>query len=133
MAADPHRIDALCMAPSDGPIGLGEAAGSHLQPLARAMADRPLAERAPRRRVPRRTNRRATVPTPTASRGSLSRRDVLKAGAALAGAAATAPLVAPGRAAAQTPRRGGTVTIRAWDPPHFDPHLTISYKTHIAY
>jgi ABC-type transport system substrate-binding protein len=28
---------------------------------------------------------------------------------------------------------GGVVTVRAWDPPHFDPHLTISYKTHIAY
>jgi peptide/nickel transport system substrate-binding protein len=37
------------------------------------------------------------------------------------------------RALAQTPRRGGTVSVRAWDPPHFDPHLTVSYKTHIAY
>ena len=25
---------------------------------------------------------------------------------------------------------GGTITIRAWDPPHFDPVLTFSYKTH---
>jgi peptide/nickel transport system substrate-binding protein len=40
--------------------------------------------------------------------------------------------LAPGYARAQTPRRGGTVSIRAWDPPHFDPFQTISYKTHIA-
>ena len=46
---------------------------------------------------------------------TLARRDLLKLGgsALLAGSA-------PARATAQTPRRGGTVTIRAWDPPHFD-------------
>src|SRR5215467_9637989 len=32
-----------------------------------------------------------------------------------------------------TPKRGGTLSLRLWDPPHFDPHLTISYKTHIVY
>jgi peptide/nickel transport system substrate-binding protein len=31
------------------------------------------------------------------------------------------------------PKRGGTLSLRLWDPPHFDPHQTISYKTHIAY
>jgi peptide/nickel transport system substrate-binding protein len=57
----------------------------------------------------------------------LHRRDVLKLGG-LALAAGAAPSVARG----QTPRRGGTLTLRAWDPPHFDPDLTVSFKTHIA-
>ena len=65
--------------------------------------------------------------------GSVSRRDVVKGAAALAAGAAFGSHLAPGRALAQAPKRGGVVTVRAWDPPHFDPHLTISYKTHIAY
>jgi len=60
---------------------------------------------------------------------SLSRRHLLKlGGAALAGASSLAPAVAR----AQTPKRGGTLALRTWDPPHFDPFQTISYKTHIA-
>ncbi len=63
-----------------------------------------------------------------------SRRAILKGGAAIAAGAALASPVAVGRALAQTqPKRGGVVTVRAWDPPHFDPHQTVSYKTHIAY
>jgi peptide/nickel transport system substrate-binding protein len=59
---------------------------------------------------------------------NLSRRHLLKlGGAALAGAS-----IAPAIAQAQTPKRGGTLAIRTWDPPHFDPFQTISYKTHIA-
>jgi peptide/nickel transport system substrate-binding protein len=59
---------------------------------------------------------------------TLSRRDLLRlSGAALAGAS-----LAPSAAIAQTPKRGGTLSIRTWDPPHFDPFQTISYKTHIA-
>jgi peptide/nickel transport system substrate-binding protein len=59
---------------------------------------------------------------------NLSRRHLLKlGGAALAGAS-----MAPAVARAQTPKRGGTLAIRTWDPPHFDPFQTISYKTHIA-
>ena len=59
---------------------------------------------------------------------NLSRRHLLKlGGAALAGAS-----LAPTVARAQTPKRGGTLAIRTWDPPHFDPFQTISYKTHIA-
>jgi len=58
----------------------------------------------------------------------LSRRHLLTlGGTALAGAS-----VAPAVARAQTPKRGGTLAIRTWDPPHFDPFQTISYKTHIA-
>lgn len=54
-----------------------------------------------------------------------TRRDLLKFG----GLALTAASLAPRSARGQQPRRGGTVTVRAWDPPHFDPHLTIAYKT----
>jgi peptide/nickel transport system substrate-binding protein len=68
----------------------------------------------------------------TPSKLFLSRRDLLKwSGAGLA-AVATAPAAwSPARA--QSPKRGGTISLRLWDPPHWDPHLTISYKTHIAY
>src|SRR5215813_2500492 len=60
----------------------------------------------------------------------IARRDWLKlSSAALAGAALARP--APGRA--ETPRRGGTITIRAWDPPHFDPYLVLAFKTQIVY
>jgi peptide/nickel transport system substrate-binding protein len=66
------------------------------------------------------------------SQSSLTRRDLLKWGGAGLAAAASAPsLWTP--AAAQSPKRGGTLSLRLWDPPHWDPHLTISYKTHIAY
>src|SRR5262245_29850528 len=57
----------------------------------------------------------------------LSRRDLLAlGGATLAGAA-----LAPEPLRAQTPKRGGTLALRLWDPPHFDPMLTVAYKTHI--
>ncbi|HEX2437175.1 MAG TPA: ABC transporter substrate-binding protein [Methylomirabilota bacterium] len=58
----------------------------------------------------------------------VSRRDLL----ALGGLALAGTAVAPSIARAQTPKRGGTLSIRTWDPPHFDPFQTISYKTHIA-
>ena len=68
----------------------------------------------------------------TPSKRFLSRRDLLKWGGAGLAAAATTPAVwSPARA--QSPKRGGTLSLRLWDPPHWDPHLTISYKTHIAY
>jgi len=59
---------------------------------------------------------------------NLSRRDLLRLGGAALAGASLVPSVAP----AQTPKRGGTLAIRTWDPPHFDPFQTISYKTHIA-
>ena len=66
------------------------------------------------------------------SQSSLSRRDLLKwSGTGLAAAAAGPAIWTP--AQAQAPKRGGTISLRLWDPPHWDPHLTISYKTHIAY
>jgi hypothetical protein len=70
--------------------------------------------------------------TPDQTRLPLSRRDLLKLGSAAAGVA-LAPAVSASPARAQTPKRGGTLNLRLWDPPHFDPHLTVSYKTHIAY
>ena len=59
---------------------------------------------------------------------NLSRRDALRLGGVALAGVSLAPSVAP----AQTPKRGGTLAIRTWDPPHFDPFQTISYKTHIA-
>lgn len=58
----------------------------------------------------------------------IARRELLKlGGTTLAGAA-----LAPSLAHAQAPKRGGTLSVRLWDPPHFDHMLTISYKTNVA-
>src|SRR6476620_10928567 len=35
-------------------------------------------------------------------------------------------------AIAQTPKRGGTLSLRTWDPPHFDHILAHAYKTHVV-
>src|SRR5262245_9154246 len=59
---------------------------------------------------------------------ALSRRDLLRLGA---GGLAAGAAITPAGAVAQAPRRGGTLTIRGWDPPHFDPVLTTSYTTHV--
>jgi peptide/nickel transport system substrate-binding protein len=58
----------------------------------------------------------------------VTRRKFLAAGA---GAAALAAVGLPRKARAQTPKRGGTLTIRAWDPPHFDHSLVHAYRTHV--
>ena len=64
---------------------------------------------------------------------SLSRRDLLKLGgvAVAAGAAGSGlPLVLPGEAAAQAPKRGGTFRIRFHlAPVHFDPQQTVAFTT----
>jgi peptide/nickel transport system substrate-binding protein len=55
----------------------------------------------------------------------LSRRGFLEAGC-------TAAVLAPAaRLAADTDpgRRGGTLRVRGWDPPHFDPHQTRAFMT----
>src|SRR5689334_14675185 len=59
---------------------------------------------------------------------SLSRREML----AVSGTALAAAAFVPALARAQTPRRGGTLSLRLWDPPHWDLDQTISYKTHVA-
>jgi len=66
----------------------------------------------------------------TPSRFALGRRELLALGGAGLVTAAQARF---SPALGQTPKRGGTLSLRLWDPPHFDPHQTISYKTHIAY
>lgn len=70
--------------------------------------------------------------TPESMRLPLSRRDLLKLGSGAAALALSPSVLAP-PAEAQAPKRGGTLSVRLWDPPHFDPHLTVSYKTHIAH
>lgn len=57
----------------------------------------------------------------------LSRRDLL----ALGGLTLAGTALAPARARAQTPKRGGSFRFRGYTPPHFDPHLTSSYTTMI--
>ena len=66
---------------------------------------------------------------------SVTRRDLLRrsaSAAALAALGSTAPSMAR-VATAQSPKRGGTLTLRLWDPPHWDPYLIIAYKTQIPY
>ena len=59
----------------------------------------------------------------------MKRRDLLGIG----GVALVGTTLLPASVRAQTPKRGGTITLRLWDPPHFDPYLQVSYKTHIVY
>jgi ABC-type transport system substrate-binding protein len=56
----------------------------------------------------------------------VTRPEFLAAGAAAFGAAW------PSGTLAQTPKRGGTLVLRAWDPPHFDHSLVHAYKTHVV-
>ena len=61
----------------------------------------------------------------------VSRREFLTIGTGgLAAASLTARAWA--QATAQTPKRGGTLTLRTWDPPHFDHILAHAYKTHVV-
>jgi peptide/nickel transport system substrate-binding protein len=57
----------------------------------------------------------------------LSRRELVTLG----GFAVAATALAPSLTRAQTPKRGGTLTIRGWDPPFFDSMLTTAYRVHI--
>ncbi len=57
----------------------------------------------------------------------LTRRAALALGAG-AVAAAALPVTAP----AQAPKRGGTLSLRTWDPPHFDHILAHAYRTHVV-
>ena len=58
---------------------------------------------------------------------ALTRRELLIAG----GLTAAGSVIVPSAVRAQTPKKGGTLALRTWDPPHWDHMLTISYKTHI--
>ena len=65
----------------------------------------------------------------------LTRRDLLKVGL-VAGATWSAwSLYTPPALCGEelgTPKRGGILRARGWDPVHFDPHLTRNFKTHTA-
>src|SRR5215813_2351288 len=59
--------------------------------------------------------------------GRMTRREVLRAGLAAGAAVSAEPLVVrPPRAQG---KRGGVLRVRGYDPPHFDPHLTLNFKT----
>src|SRR5215472_2965658 len=62
----------------------------------------------------------------------VSRRELLKAGLAAGSALSTWPLYGPQSlwgGAAGPPKGGGILRVWGYDPPHFDPHLTINGKT----
>jgi ABC-type transport system substrate-binding protein len=68
---------------------------------------------------------------PGAARG-VRRRDLLKAGLVAGVTLSTWPLQSPSAlwgAESGQPRRGGILRVRGYDPPHFDHHQTISFKT----
>jgi peptide/nickel transport system substrate-binding protein len=73
---------------------------------------------------------------PTGPKGpTVTRRDLLRrsaSAAALAAVGSAAPSLSR-VASAQSPKRGGTLTLRLWDPPHWDPSLIIAFKTQIPY
>src|SRR5215211_8783938 len=65
----------------------------------------------------------------------LSRRELLQASLAAGASLAAWPLYHPAAswgAEAGTPKRGGILHARGWDPVHFDPHLTRAFMTHTA-
>jgi peptide/nickel transport system substrate-binding protein len=59
---------------------------------------------------------------------ALTRRDLLKSGVAVAATSSVPPLLLPRVAGAQG-KRGGMLRVRGYDPPHFDPHQTLNFKT----
>jgi peptide/nickel transport system substrate-binding protein len=59
---------------------------------------------------------------------ALTRRDLLKSGVAAAVTSSASPLLLPRVAGAQG-KRGGMLRVRGYDPPHFDPHQTLNFKT----
>jgi hypothetical protein len=70
------------------------------------------------------------TPYPTRRSGPrLRRRDVLKAGLVAGVTLSALPLRSPTTlwgAEAGQPKRGGILRVRGFDPPHFDPQLTVA-------
>jgi peptide/nickel transport system substrate-binding protein len=63
----------------------------------------------------------------------LSRRELLQAGLAAGTTWSAWFLARPSKlwgGEAGSPKRGGILRVRGYDPTHFDPHLTFSFKTH---
>ncbi len=63
------------------------------------------------------------------TRSRMTRRDLLRAGLVAGATISADPLLAPRPVRAQQPKRGGILRVRGYDPPHFDPHLTLNFKT----
>ena len=77
----------------------------------------------------------ATRPTQHHATETISRRWLLQTGLAAGATLAAWPLYHPAAvwsAEEGTPKRGGILRARGWDPPHFDPHLTRAFMTHTA-
>src|SRR5919109_334232 len=76
-----------------------------------------------------------TRPTQYHAIESITRRRLLQSGLAAGATLAAWPLshsAAVLGAEAGTPKRGGMLRARGWDPPHFDPHITRNFKTNTA-
>src|SRR2546425_2391170 len=59
----------------------------------------------------------------------MRRRDLLKAGLAAGVTMSAWPLRTVWSAEAGQPKRGGILRVRGYDPPHFDHHQTLNFKT----
>jgi peptide/nickel transport system substrate-binding protein len=62
----------------------------------------------------------------------LNRRELLQAGLVATATLTAWPLCGPAAlwgGEVGAPKRGGILRVRGWDPPHFDPHLTINNYT----
>ncbi len=59
----------------------------------------------------------------------MTRRDLLRAGLVAGATLSAEPVLAPRPLRAQPPKRGGILRVRGYDPPNFEPHLTINFKT----
>ena len=59
----------------------------------------------------------------------VTRRDLLRAGLVAGASLSAEPVLAPRALRAQQPKRGGILRVRGYDPPHFDPHQTLNFKT----
>src|SRR5512147_1033450 len=81
----------------------------------RASIEAALGDPAPRRLVGGR------APRGTEAEMHMQRRTLL----GLGGMTLTGAALSPAPARAQTPKRGGTLSLRLWDPPHFDPYLQV--------
>jgi hypothetical protein len=57
---------------------------------------------------------------------------ISRRGLRVLGAAGITATALPSSIAAQSPKRGATLSLRTWDPPHFDHLLAHAYKTHVV-